>query len=389
MEVTDPLAYEYIDTPAGLEKVAHAFNSEPVVAVDLEADSMYHYKEKVCLIQMATATESYVIDPLKITDFSPLKPLFARPDIQKVFHGADYDIRSLYRDFNIEINNLFDTELASRFTGAAETGLEAVLNRRFNVQLDKKYQKKDWSRRPLPREMVDYAAQDAIYLVPLARQLEKELASAGRLAWVSEECDRLSRVRPVENGGDPLYLKVRGAGRLDPRSLAVLENLLQLRKQFAEKKDRPVFKIIGNRTLIAIAIEKPNTLKKLEKYGGLSNSQMGMYGKSILSHVKKALALPQEALPAYPRKKRQATPANLPRRLEVIKEWRDQKAETLGMDPSLVCNKALMYAIANLNPADAKAITAADGIKEWQSREFGNEIVAALDKVRKNKVRKK
>lgn len=383
MEATAPLAYEYIDTLAGLEQVAHAFNSEPMVAVDLEADSMYHFREKVCLIQMATATESYVIDPLKITDFSPIKPLFARRDIQKVFHGADYDIRSLYRDFNIEINNLFDTELASRFTGAAETGLDAVLNRRFNVKLDKKYQKKDWSQRPLPREMVDYAAQDAIYLVPLARQLEKELASTGRLAWVSEECDRLSRVRPVENGDDPLYLKVKGAGRLDPRSLAVLETLLQLRKKWAEKKDRPVFKVIGNRTLIAIAIEKPNTLKKLEKYGGLSHSQMGMYGKSIVNHVKKALALPQEAWPTYPRKKRQATPASLPRRLKIIKQWRDQKAEALGIDPSLICNKALMYAIANLNPADPQAITAAGGIKDWQSKEFGNEIISALDKVRK------
>ena len=80
-------------------------------AFDLEADSMYHFQEKVCLIQIATETETLVIDPLKIEDLSPLKPVMANRRIRKVLHGADYDIRSLYNDFYIEVKNLLDTEV--------------------------------------------------------------------------------------------------------------------------------------------------------------------------------------------------------------------------------------------------------------------------------------
>jgi len=387
MEVTKPLPYKYIDTQAGLEAVARALESEPVVAVDLEADSMYHFKEKVCLIQMASAATSFVIDPLKLTDFSLIKPIFSRTDIQKVFHGADYDVRSLYRDFGIEINNLFDTELASRFLGITETGLEAVLLNRFNVRLDKKYQKKDWSQRPLPIEMVDYASQDAIYLVLLAKQLETELDRLGRRDWVAEECALLSRVRPNDTEDHPLFLKFKGAGRLDPRSLAILESLLQFRKQMAEKKDRPVFKILSNRTLAAIAVEKPTSFKQLETCGGLSATQLGMYGKALFNLTKMGMELPETDLPRYPRQSFPSVPAAFPRRLSALKEWRDQKAESLAMDPALICNKALMYAVAAVNPADETAIERVENIKKWQKKAFGAEIVSALAAVSRKRKR--
>ncbi|KPJ78777.1 MAG: hypothetical protein AMJ54_02315, partial [Deltaproteobacteria bacterium SG8_13] len=223
------------------------------LAVDLEADSMYHFQERVCLLQMATDRHQAVIDPLSIEDLSALKPMFNNPRLQKVFHGADYDVRSLYRDFQIEIRNLFDTQLASRFVGLKETGLEAVLQARFGVNLDKKYQRKDWSQRPLPPEMIAYAANDVRYLIELAEMLEEELRAKARLAWVQEECEHLSRVGPVHNGKEPLFLNFKGAGRLSPRSLAVLEALLQLRVALARKKDRPLFKVFSNKSLLTLA----------------------------------------------------------------------------------------------------------------------------------------
>ncbi|RLC09694.1 MAG: ribonuclease D, partial [Deltaproteobacteria bacterium] len=173
------LGYQIIDTESALKDFARILEKEKTVAVDLEADSMYHFREKVCLIQIATKRKNVIIDPLQLDDLSPLAPFFFRHDIKKVFHGADYDIRSLYRDFNIEISNLFDTQIASRFLGIRETGLEAVLQKHFNIRLDKKYQKKDWSKRPLPKDMLEYAAKDAIYLAPLANVLEKELEKKG------------------------------------------------------------------------------------------------------------------------------------------------------------------------------------------------------------------
>jgi len=163
MNTAQDNGYSIIDSVGRLARLVGKLEKETTIGVDLEADSMYHFQEKVCLIQMATDSINVVIDPLVIKDLSALKPIFKRRDIQKIFHGADYDVRSLYRDFEIDINNLFDTELACRFLGVPETGLEAVLKNKFAITLDKKYQRKDWSRRPLPREMVDYAAEDARY----------------------------------------------------------------------------------------------------------------------------------------------------------------------------------------------------------------------------------
>ena len=166
--------YQIIDTPAGLRSIANTFLKEAKIGVDLEADSMYHFQEKVCLLQMATNRLNVILDPLQIRDLSVLKPVFAGQRIKKIFHGADYDVRSLFRDFKIKINNLFDTQLAAMFLGLKETGLEAVLKERFQVALEKKYQRKDWSRRPLPQEMMAYAANDVRYLVPLADMFEKK-----------------------------------------------------------------------------------------------------------------------------------------------------------------------------------------------------------------------
>jgi len=118
--------YQFIEIDSELEKIARSLEKGKVIAVDLEADSMYHLKEKVCLIQMATKRNSILIDPLQIRNLSSLKPLFSNKNIKKIFHGADYDIRSLYRDFKIKVNNLFDTELACRFLGIKETGLSSV-----------------------------------------------------------------------------------------------------------------------------------------------------------------------------------------------------------------------------------------------------------------------
>lgn len=111
--------FQMIESTSRLEKAVAQIGDAPILAVDLEADSLHHYKEKVCLIQMATPDITLVVDPLKINDLSALKPIFASKQTVKVLHGADYDVRSLYRDFQIEIHNLFDTELACLFKRGA------------------------------------------------------------------------------------------------------------------------------------------------------------------------------------------------------------------------------------------------------------------------------
>ncbi|MBU0544721.1 MAG: HRDC domain-containing protein [Proteobacteria bacterium] len=361
-----------------LKKALKDIESEKRVGFDLEADSMYHFSEKVCLLQVASKNSAFVIDTLKLRDLSQLKPLFLRKDTIKIFHGADYDVRSLFRDFGIEIRNLFDTELASRFLGIKETGLEAVLRDRFNVKLEKKYQKKDWSERPLSEDMLNYALNDVRYLIPLSEILEKELEDTGRLSWVEEECEILCRVRSAVDNGEPLFLKFKGAGKLSPRTLAVLEALLWFRREMAQQKDRPLFKIMGNNSILKLAETKPDSLKKIMNTDALSQRQLDIYGKDVIRVISKAVKIPGNMLPAYPRKKIPVISQAASNRIEAIKTWRDKKAIKLNIDPGLLLNKSLINIIGVKNPDDAAALGAIKEMKNWQRREFGEEIVRAL-----------
>jgi ribonuclease D len=370
-----------IDSISRLEKFAGRLNKQKIIGVDLEADSMYHFREKVCMIQIATQHTTAVIDPLRIKNLSVLKPVFKNADIQKVFHGADYDVRSLYRDFRISINNLFDTELACRFLGYSASGLEAVLKKRFEVRLNKKYQRKDWSKRPLPEEMIAYAAEDVKYLVPLARSLQEKLKQKGRLSWVEEECIYLSRVRATNTDSSPLFPAFKGAGKLGPRGLAVLEELLQLRKKYAQQQDRPLFRIIGNKSLLALAEMRPQSLKKLQKTEVLGTKQIERYGKEVIAAINKALQIPTKNLPKYPRKTAPHVPAIVAKRVKELRAWRDNLANQLEIDPAIICTKALISAIALQRPLTANSLLKMKELKNWQATDFGNDIIQILKAV--------
>jgi len=382
LAATGPDTYRSIENRGDFLEAVDMALREREVALDLEADSMYHFRERVCLIQMAFRDRIFIIDPLTIRDMSPLKTLFYDPDIKKVLHGADYDVRSLYRDFDIDIRNLFDTQIACRFLGIQETGLDTVLKKRFNLKLNKKYQKKDWSKRPLPKNMVAYAAGDVSYLLPLAHQLENELSDLNRLSWVQEESELLSKVRPANENNEPLFLKFKGAGRLRPRGLAVLEALLQSRRQIAERKDRPLFKIIGNDAVLKISKARPVTLKRLEGIRALSAKQISMFGEELIRAVTEAMALPKHLLPEYPRKRPPAQKPKVPKRVQAIRIWRDKTAEKFDLDPAVLCNKALMTAIAARNPHRMSEFNDIEDMRNWQKENFGEEILAALRKNR-------
>jgi len=375
--------YRLIDDAASLTELIDALDGDAVIAVDLEADSMYHFREKVCLIQISAGSLSAVIDPLSVTDLSGLRPIFADPGVRKIFHGADYDVRSLHRDFGIEIQNLFDTQIACRFLGFPECGLEAVIRSQFGILLDKKFQKKNWSRRPLPPEMLAYAASDTRYLIPLAARLTASLREKNRLLWVEEECRLLTRVRSLPENGESLFLRFKGAGRLHPRGLAVLEAVLRLRREIAEKKDRPLFKVFGNDSIMKIVKARPTSAAKLERAGGLSRKQLEMYGHAVVERVREAMELPEEALPDYPHKKSPTLSPRVPERVQALKTWRDQKAADLDIDPTLILNKSLLTVLAVTHPHDEAALSAVDELKTWQREAFGEEILGVLAALRK------
>jgi len=379
MQQDSEFQFEFVDTPSGLEVVLKALRGVDAIAVDLEADSMFHFQEKVCLVQMASHRRLFIVDPIQVNDLSALKPLFGNPRIKKVFHGSDYDVRSLFRDFDIVIHNLFDTELASRFLGFQQSGLDAMLQTFFNVKLEKKYQKKDWSMRPLPEAMITYAAKDVHHLLPLAKLLEKDLSEKNRLAWVEEECELLSKVRPNATNAEPMFLSFKGAGRLPPEDLAVLEALLIWRKQTARKKDLPLFKIVGNGTLLALVRAKPQTRESLETSRALSVKQAGMYGRQLLNAISNGLKTPEDRLPVYPRTRAFRLPESKIRLTKKLKNWKEKKATELAIDPALVLNKSQAIDIAKSSPAAIRDLDDIASLKSWQIREFGEDIIRCIN----------
>jgi ribonuclease D len=374
------ISFEWIESLPRLEEAARVLGQAGIIGVDLEADSMHHYFEKVCLLQMATESTGYVVDSLAVRDLSALQPVFSNPRIRKVFHGADYDIRSLYRDFGLEVENLFDTQLACLFLGLRETGLEALLRSRFQVDLNKKYQRADWSRRPLSPEMMEYATMDGRYLIPLARMLEKELEEKGRISWVEEECLFLTKVRFAPPSRDPLYLRVKGASLLNPRSLAVLERLLEFRETLAQESDLPPFKVIGNEALLELAMKSPLRVEDMEAGKVVSGKLMHRYGTGLLQEIQRAMAIPEEDLPVYPRRRKTDLPAPVRQRVKALKAWRDMRAKGLGMEPGILLSNALITDLAWKNPGSVIEMGEIPGLRRWRQNHFGQEILAAQAK---------
>jgi ribonuclease D len=373
MQGTPPV-YSLVTDQKDLKDAAADLDAETAIGVDLEADSLFHYREKVCLIQISTPSKNILVDTLALDDLSPLSKVFRDPHIRKIFHGADYDIRSLYRDFNIEVGALFDTQIAARFVGARETGLASLLKEYLGVIAEKKYQKRDWSQRPLPAAMLAYGVQDTCHLLSLCRMFEKELRDKGRLTFVEEECELLSKVRPNAATGDPLFLKFKGAGRLDARDLAVLESILQLRDELARKRDRPSFKVLGNAPIMGMVERKPTTEKALGEIRGMSARQVRILGRSLLERIAEGLAFDEDQLLAFPRKNRQRIGVRASRRIKALKQWRDERARELNLDPSLIFTTAQVQSIALVHPRREEDLEVIDSLRVWQKDLFGRGI---------------
>ncbi|WP_414652395.1 ribonuclease D [Geomonas sp.] len=355
-----------------LNQLVERLSQETVLAFDLEADSLHHYAEKVCLIQVSSTSETRLIDPLASLDVRALAPIFANPAIKKIFHGADYDMRSLYRDFGIEVVNMFDTMIASQFLGESEFGLAALLKKRFGVELDKRYQKADWSKRPLSREMMEYAMKDTSLLIELYRQLESELKAKGRLAWVEEESELVAGVRYASREGELMCLRFKGANKMKPRELAVLEELLRFRDEKAKAADLPPFRILGNDLLRELAEKQPRNNFELVGIHTMSSKLIERLGRGLLQAVSAGLAVPQEKLPQAQPGRRPVLDRLQDERVKKLKVWREGKAAELGLGVGLVANNTLLEALAD--PASPQLTL----LKRWQREAFGDELAGLI-----------
>ncbi|MBV9494817.1 MAG: ribonuclease D [Acidobacteria bacterium] len=358
-----------------MERVA----GEKILAIDTEADSLHSYFDKVCLIQMTADGQDLVVDPLSGINLRRFGDVLADPNVTKILHGGDYDLRILHRDFGYTVHNLIDTMIAAQLLGYEAFGLAALLERHFGVKLNKAHQRADWAMRPLTPEMLDYASMDTRYLVALAAKLREELTVLGRWEWALEEFSRLENVRYRETDEDAEpFRKLKSIGNLDRRQLAILRDLHGWRDGLARAADRPPFKIIGNDTIIEIARAKPKSREELAAVKTMSRYHLDRYGRDLLGIVRKALELPEDQLPERGEPKMWIRDKALEARIEKLKKVRDKVAAELKVDVSVVAPRHVLTAVATLQPTTVADFDQIPAMREWQKKLLAQALLDAL-----------
>lgn len=356
-----------LDTQSEVDEILSEALSEKRVAVDTEADSLHSYFDKVCLIQISTPKRDAVIDPLAPVSLETFGKLLVDPRIEKVLHGADYDLRILNRDFGFTIAPLFDTMVASQLLGYEAVGLAALLKRHFNADVDKSHQRADWAQRPLPRVMLQYATLDTRHLLELSNILRAELETLGRWDWAVEEFERLSQIRYREQDIDPdAYRKLKGISGLTPRQLAVLQRLFEWRDERARKRDVPPFRVLRNEPMIAIASAMPRELEALKKTKGVDQRMIDRAGAEILRRIEEAADLPESELPQRAEMKKWIRDKDLEKRIEALKAARDAVVKEIRIDASILAPKHILAAVAQRKPRTSSDFDDVVSMRRWQ-----------------------
>ena len=346
-----------------------------LLAVDTESNSLYAYQEQVCLIQFSTETVDYLLDPLTLDDLSSLDVIFADPQIEKVFHAAEYDLICLKRDYGFSFNNLFDTMLACRILGRENLGLAAILREEYGLEVNKRFQRADWGMRPLKPEMLEYARLDTHFLIDLRHRLKAELGEKERWQLAQEDFRRLCGISAQENGGEQEKCwKVLGNNKLTSQQLAVLQALCEYREQRAKTANLPVFKILNDATLLEIAKALPEDIQAMQTMPELSPKIIQRHGAHLLKVVKSNLTQKPYRQPA--RSKRPDNGYML--RLEALRDWRKKTAKQIGVASDVVLPRDVLYAIVTANPADLNELQIVLTDLPWRFANFGSQILAAL-----------
>jgi ribonuclease D len=361
--------------PASFDLLVSALAQEPVVAVDTESNSLHAYRERVCLIQFSTVAADYIVDPLTLTDVGALAPLFANAGQQKVFHAAEYDLICLRRDYRFEFANIFDTMSAARTLGWPQVGLAAILDTRFGVTMNKKYQRADWGRRPLTPEQLDYARLDTHYLVALRDLQLQALTAGGRWPEAHEEFARLARIRvdPDNQPGPLPFWRVSGAYDLTPEQAAVLKEVFAYREEEAARIDRPPFKVMGELALVEIARRMPRDTAGFQGLPGLSPAEVRRHAHGLLQAVQRGVAAtPQHA----PRVEQESD--DVRERYDVLRRWRKEKARARGVESDVIVPRSALWELARRAPRTTGDLTHITELGPWRRETYGDEILRVL-----------
>jgi ribonuclease D len=363
---------EQID--AFLSQIAHAKE----LALDTEGASFHRFLDRIYLLQLSTRERSAIIDPLPIGTPKQLGDLLQSQSVEVVFHDADYDLRLLHQDYGWHVTNIFDTRIAAQLLGIKSFGLAALLEQFFDVKLDKKHQRADWSMRPLTPDMLDYAAQDTRYLLQLRDQMKGELERRGRWNWAKEEFARLEGTRWEAEESMEGFLRLKGARDLSRRELAVLREVANWRDTVAAQLDRATFRVMGNEVLFELARRTPRNVTELGAIKGVPKGMLERAGSDIVAAVIRGMEVPEADLPKFPRGQRWNKDRDFDDRVSRLKAVRDAAAVRLELDPGVLCSRERLENIARSNAKTVDDLATVPDLRRWQIEEMGEEFVAAL-----------
>ncbi len=367
--------YGFINTTDKWLACLQALGRQRRIAIDLEANSMYAYRERICLVQISTASEDFIVDPLAITDPEPLGALIQDPAIEKVFHSAEYDLKLLKREFGWQVRNLFDTMWAARILGIERVGLASLLADIYQVRLDKHFQRADWCRRPLSRGELAYAQADTHYLLGLRDHLAAQLEAGGYTEEAFEIFAEQSHVAVNSNHFDPdSFWSINGVKELDPQGKAILKALNEYRHQEAAARDKPLFKVLSDRTLVEMAHSRPHNLADLSRIHGMTPGQTQRYGRHILRIITE-----HEGTRAPARPKRAPKPADAVfNRYERLHIWRKERGRVRHVESDVILSREALWELANANPRTLPELEASGILGPFRLRTYGPELVRLL-----------
>jgi ribonuclease D len=369
----------YLDTSAAVDAFLKSIADARILALDTEGASFHRFVDRIYLLQLSTRERTAIIDPIPIGTPSLLGGLLEDRGVEVVFHDADYDLRLLQQDYRWHVRNIFDTRIAAQLLGIRAFGLAALLERYFGVKLDKKHQRADWSMRPLPQGMLDYAAQDTIHLLELRDRLKHDLEHAGRWDWAREEFALLEGTKWGDDDSANAFLRVKGARDLTRRELAVLRELVPWRDAIARQLDRATFRVVGNEQLLDIARQQPATRDALAAIKGMPRALLDSRGNELLDAIKRGLAVPDADLPRFPKAARWDRDPEFDVRVSALKTVRDEAATQLDLDPGVLCARDRLEAVARKNPKTRDDLETIAELRQWQRAVLGESFLKALE----------
>jgi ribonuclease D len=368
----------YLDKPEAVDRFLTEISDAKELALDTEGASFHRFLDRIYLLQLSTRDRSAILDPLPIGSPAKLGELLQSNAVEVVFHDADYDLRLLHQDYGWHVTNIFDTRIASQLLGIKSFGLAALLEQFFDVKLDKKHQRADWSMRPLSPDMLEYAAQDTRYLLQLKDHMKGDLERRGRLHWAKEEFARLEGTRWEAEESMEGFLRLKGARDLTRNELAVLREVANWRDTVAAQLDRATFRVMGNEVLFELARRTPRSVSELGAIKGMPKGMIERAGGDIVAAVRRGIEVPEAELPKFPKGQRWNKDRDFDDRVARLKAVRDAAATRLDLDPGVLCSRERLENIARSGAKNIEELAAVPDLRRWQIEEMGEGFISAL-----------